>query len=98
MFGSGSVMVWEGISMEDHTDHHMLASGTLTAAKYRKEILRPIIRPWAFLLVQDNAWPHVARVCKQFLHDEGTDAIFWALCSPDLNSIKNLWDTGYRCI
>ena len=28
-----------------------------------------------FLLVQDNVRPHVARVCRQFLDDEGIDAI-----------------------
>ena len=47
----------------------MLANGTQTAVRYRDEILRPIVRPYAavgpgFLLVQDNARPHVVRVCK----------------------------------
>ena len=80
-FSGGSVMVWGGISLEGRTDLHVLANGTLTAVRYRDEILRPIVRPYAgavgpgFLLVQDNAWPHVAKVCKQFLDDEGIDAI-----------------------
>ncbi|KAJ8332478.1 hypothetical protein SKAU_G00422670 [Synaphobranchus kaupii] len=66
-FGGGSVMVWGGISLEGRTNLHMLANGTLTAVRYRDEILRPIVRPYAgavgpgFLLVQDNAWPYVAR-------------------------------------
>ncbi|KAJ8377134.1 hypothetical protein SKAU_G00077140 [Synaphobranchus kaupii] len=66
-FGGGSVMVWGGISLEGRTNLHVLANGTLTAVRYRDEILRPIVRPYAgavgpgFLLVQDNARPHVAR-------------------------------------
>ena len=84
-------MVWEGISLEGHTKLHVLANRTLAAVGYRDEILRPIVRPHAgavdpgFLLVQDNARPHVARVCWQFLGDEGIDAIDWPSCSPDLN-------------
>ena len=38
-----------------------------------------------FLLVQDNVRPNVARVCRQFLDDEGIDAIDWPSRSLDLN-------------
>ncbi len=83
LFGGGSVMVWGGISMEGRTDLYRLDSGTLTAIRYRDDILGHIVRPYAgavcpgFLLVHDNARPHVARVCRQFLEDEGTDTIEW---------------------
>ena len=49
--------------------------------RYRDEILRPIVRPYAgavglgFPLLQDNARPHVARVCRKFLNDKGIDAM-----------------------
>ena len=71
----------------------MLARGTLTAIRYQDEILRPIMTPYAgavdpgFLLVHDNARPHVAEVCQQFLHDEGIDALDWPARSPGLNPI-----------
>ncbi|KAJ8395660.1 hypothetical protein AAFF_G00028970 [Aldrovandia affinis] len=62
-FGGGSVIVWGGISLEGRTNLHVLANGTLTAVRYRDEILRLILRPYTgavgpgFLLVQDNARP-----------------------------------------
>ena len=84
-------MVWGGISLECRTNLHVLANSTLTAVCYRDEILRPIVRPYAgvlvpgFLLVQDNARPHVARVCRQFLDDGGIDTIDWPSRSLELN-------------
>ncbi|MCI4390161.1 hypothetical protein PGIGA_G00119410 [Pangasianodon gigas] len=101
-FGGGSAMVWGGISLEGRTDLHMLANNTITAVRYRDEILRAIVRPYTgavgpgFLLVHDNALSHVARVRRQFLDDEGIDAIDCPSHSPNLNPIENLWAVMYR--
>ncbi|KAI3363825.1 hypothetical protein L3Q82_001427 [Scortum barcoo] len=103
-FGSGSVMVWGGISLGGRTALHVLARGSLTGIRYRDEILRPLVRPYAgavgpgFLLMQDNARPHVAGVCQQFLQDEGIDAMDWPARSPDLNPIEHIWDIMSRSI
>ena len=78
-----------------------LPNGTLTAVRYRDEILRPTVRPYAgavgpgFLLVQDSARPHVARVCRQFLDDEGIDATDWPSRSPEPESD---WETLARYV
>uniref|UniRef100_A0A674A2U6 Transposase Tc1-like domain-containing protein n=1 Tax=Salmo trutta TaxID=8032 RepID=A0A674A2U6_SALTR len=103
-FGGGSVIVWGGISLGGRTALHVLARGSLTAIRYRDEILRPLVRPYAgavgpgFLLMQDNARPHVAGVCQQFLQEEGIDAMDWPTRSPDLNPIEHIWDIMSRSI
>ncbi|KAK3553499.1 hypothetical protein QTP70_004180 [Hemibagrus guttatus] len=97
-------MVWGGISMEERTDLYRLDNGTLTAIRYREEILGLIVRPYAgavgpgFLLVHNNARPHVMRVCRQFLEDEGIDTIEWPQYVPDLNLMEHLWDIMFRPI
>ena len=70
MFGGGSVMVWGGIS---HRLESLLIviAGNLTGVRYRDEILRPVAVPFVeqhhLIFQQDNAWPHVARVCQDSL-------------------------------
>ncbi|KAI4900119.1 hypothetical protein NFI96_024379 [Prochilodus magdalenae] len=97
-FGGGSVMVWGGISLKGRTDLYRLDNRTLTAIRHQDEILGPVARPYAgavgpgFLLVHNSAWPHVARVCRQFLENEGIDTIDWPTGSPDLNPIEYLRD------
>lgn len=72
-------MVCGEICLTGYTELHMPANSTLTAVRYQDKI--HIVKPYAgavgpgLLLVQDNARPHVARVCKQFLDNEGIDAI-----------------------
>ena len=84
-FGGGSVVVWGGISLEGRTDMHVLNRGNLTGARYRDEILRPIVRPYAdavgpgFLLVHNNARPHIARPPHQPpVILSGTPELGWA--------------------
>ena len=67
--------------MDDRTDLILVAGGALTGLRYRDEILDPVVRPFAaaigegFILVQDNARPHIARVAMDFLEAEGIDVM-----------------------
>ncbi len=101
-FGGGSVMFWGGICMEGCTDLYRLDNGILTAIRYQDEILEPIVRAYAgeswIPPGAHNARPHVVRVCRQFLEDEGIDTIEWPPRSSDLNPIEHLWDNVLRSI
>lgn len=97
-FGGGSVMVWGGISLDGPTDLYAIRNGSLTAVRYRDEILDPIVRPFAgaigndFILMDDNARPHRARVVNDYLERESIVRMDWPAYSPDLNPIEHAWD------
>lgn len=96
--GGGSVMVWAGISMQGRTDLHIVQNGTLTAVRYVNEILDVYVRPYAgaigpeFILMDDNARPHRARVTDEYLEAAAIERMDWPARSPDLNPIEHAWD------
>ena len=40
----------------------------------------------------DNAWPHDARICTQFLEAEHVPVLPWPVYSPDVSPIDHVWD------
>ncbi len=82
-------MVWAGICYGPLTQVHFIY-GILNAQRYRDEILRPIVVPFIYdhhlMLQHDNAQPHVARICTQFLEDENIPFLAWPAYSPDMCS------------
>ena len=88
-------MVWGGISHGVKSPLVVLG-GTLTAVRYRDEILCPIAVPLVqqhnLIFQQDNARPQVARVCRQFLANHNIQPLDWPAYSPDLSPIEHLWD------
>ena len=64
--------------------------------RYRDKILRPVAVPLVqqrnLILQQDNARPHVARVCQDFLANNNIAPLAWPPYSPDLTPIEHMWD------
>ena len=96
MFGGGSVMFRGGICYDRRTELYRGDRGSLTALKYRDEILDPIVRPFLGAmddnarLVQDNARPHTTYVIQDYLEQESIETIDWPARSPDLNCIEHM--------
>ncbi|GFT50362.1 transposable element Tcb2 transposase [Trichonephila clavipes] len=94
-FGGGGVLVNGGISIDVCTDLYIIRDGPLTARRYRDEILRPIVVPYAvaigddFILMGDNCRTHRANLVEDFLFEEGIVRMEWPACSPDMNPIEH---------
>ncbi|GFV76487.1 transposable element Tcb2 transposase [Trichonephila clavipes] len=71
-FGVGVVLVYGGISIDGRTYLYIIRDGPLTAHRFRDEILRPIVVPYAaaiaddFILMDDNCRPHRANLVEDF--------------------------------
>ncbi|GFV57691.1 transposable element Tcb2 transposase [Trichonephila clavipes] len=95
-FGGGGVLVYGGYSIDGRTDLYIIRDGPLTARRYRDEILRPIVVPYAaaigddFILMDDNCRPHRANLVEDFLFEERIVRMEWSACSPDMNPIEHV--------
>ena len=95
-FGGGSVLVWGGI-MGRRKSNLIVVQGNLNALGYINQILQPEAVPFLHkhgpaILMHDNARPHVARICRQFLNRNNVNVLPWPAVSPDMNSIEHIWD------
>ena len=103
-YGGGSVMVWGGISFEARTNLVIMNGGGMTADRYIREVLEPHVVPFApfigddFILMHDNARPHVARIVSEYLAEVEIPVVNWPALSPDLNPIEHVWDALGRKI
>ena len=94
-FGGGSVMVWGSIAY-GFKSPLVVINGTMNAVKYRDEVLAPHVVPTAqqrtLTFQHDNARPHVARICTDFLAQNNIHVMDWPPYSPDFSPIEHLWD------
>lgn len=103
-FGGGSIMVWGGIAMEAKTELHVFGRASMNAEMYVKDILDMYVIPFApfigdnFLLMHDNARPHVANCVRDYLETTEIQTMRWPARSPDLNPIEHVWDELGRSI
>ena len=96
-FGGGSVMVWGGI-MGRRKTNLIVVQDNLNAQGHINQILQPEAVPFLqrhgpAILIYDNARPHVARICRQFLNRNNINVLHWPAVSPDMNLIEHIWDS-----
>ena len=94
-YGGGSIMIWAGITAT-HKTNVVFVDGRLTGVPYRDAILNhhvvPFIQRHGGILQQENARPHVARVCNDFLRCQNINVLSWPALSADMSPIGHLWD------
>ena len=80
-----------GISFRHKTQLSLVfIDGNLNVVRYRDEALAPVAV--SFVFQQDNARPHVARVCREYLDQNNDQTLDWPAFSPDLRPIEHIWD------
>ena len=89
-------MVWAGISVTERTELHFV-QGNMNSQYYRDSVLETLVLPIRnrvgaqFILMDDNARPHRARIITTFLEEHEIQRMEWPAMSPDLNPIENIW-------
>ena len=91
-FGGGSVMVLGDIMGRRKTNLVVVQGTSMLKVTLQSEAVPFLQRHGPAILMHDNARPHVARICRQFLNRNNINILPWPFVSPDMNPIEHIWD------
>ncbi|GBN40782.1 hypothetical protein AVEN_204460-1 [Araneus ventricosus] len=97
-YRGGRLLVWAGIATNGRTDLYVFAGVSVTAVRYREEILHTLVLPFIAamgtdtIFMDDNARQHRARLVRSYLESETIPQMAWSARSADLNPIEHVWD------
>ncbi|GBN83179.1 hypothetical protein AVEN_250698-1 [Araneus ventricosus] len=83
-YRGGGLLVWAVIATNGRTDFYVFAGGSVTAVRYRDEILHSLVQPFIAamgteaIFMDDNARPHRARLVWSYLESEAIPQMAWA--------------------
>ena len=76
-FDGTCILGWAGIKLDGHTLLYIISDSTMTAERYRNEVLEPYVRFFRgtvgdqFVFMDDNAQPHTTVLVDIYLEEEG---------------------------
>ena len=91
-------VLWYGVALwAEGKQISLLCKATSIHKGYFNQILQPeavsfLQRHGPAILMHDNARPHVARICRQFLNRNNVNVLPWPAASPDMKPIEHIWD------
>ena len=90
-------VLWYGVALWAEGKQISVVQGNLNAQGYINQILQTEAVPFLqrhepAILIHDNARPHVARICRQFLNRDNVNVLPWPAVSPDMNPIEHILD------
>lgn len=101
IFGSASVLVWDGIVLGNHTNLHIFQEDSVSSTHYCDEILLTHMRLFRdtegldFLFMDDIAPRHHTDTVEGILESECIQCINWLARSLRLSPIEHMWN--YLC-
>jgi transposase len=87
------VMLWGGFGAGPHQSL-LHVEGNIDATKYQAVLERGLLEhrtSRSYVLLQDNAKPHVAKTTQSWFEEKGLTTLNLPPCSPDLNPIEEVW-------